>query len=415
MYKIIPMTTNRPQPKNRRNWLLLLIISCLFSLDTLHSQCSGGQIFASNGTENASLCMQDAMAMGLDVYNNSSYAPNYAYVVTDINNQILSFDLDNNLRFENLIEGTYYVYGFAYSGPITSKLGDYVYSSKFANGCWQISHNRIVVKLASPNTSEVRTSDFKTEKFLCLNQGAADFVSFQNTSAKNTPYVFLVTDAFDQIIEVNYSTFADFSNAPTGKCKIYGLAYTGQLLATYGMNISQNLSSGCAQLSDNYITVDRSSVDGGDVYTQDFKSFQTITTDDGLADRFDFTNSGSVQADYTYVVTDVNNTVLSVLEEPNADFEGFDAGTYRIWGFSFSGDVVMQEGYSVFGLFSSGCYQRSFSAVTVTALHEGILQPPAPCAATSTTISSLNETTICKNDDVQTIITDAQMDAESRK
>ncbi len=404
----------KPKPANNetsnfhRIWFYLLVISCLSTPSALSAQCIGGQVFANSGSEMTSLCLDDAINVGLNVYSNSSASTAYAYVVTDINNQILSYSDQRNLKFENLIEGVYYVYGFSYQGDILARIGDYVYSTKFAADCWQISYNRIEVKLATPNSSEIRTPDFKTEKNICLNAGEPDFVGFQNISTKNTPYVFLITDVNGTILEVNFKTFADFSNSPVGECKIYGLGYTGQLLAQYGMNINETLSTGCYQLSDNAIDVNRARVKGGQIYTQDAQSFYTFTTDDAQSNILSFTNTGGVEAEYAYVLTDASNNILTRLESSSIDMEGYSAGTYRIWGFSYSGDILLDDGQSIFsGPFSSGCFQRSFNAITVTTEHDGIVLPP--CVVASTTISALSETTICQNGPLQTISTDAEM------
>ncbi len=400
--------TNSFIPKYRSNWLYFLMLSGLLCSLDMHSQCVGGQVLYSSGLDRASLCLEDAQTTGFDVYNTSFAVTKYAYALTDINNQILSLHETNNIRFDNLIEGVYYIYGFSYLGDITANLGDGVYSSQFSTSCWQVSYNRIEVNLASPKTNEIRTLDFQTEKFLCLNQGEPDFVSFQNIGEKNTPFTFIVTDDNDRILNVTSNTFADFSNFPTGICRIYGLAYTGNLLANFGMQISETLSTGCFEVSSNSIEVNRALVNGGDIFTQNFTAFNEFVTDDGQSDRLDLTNSGSTLSDYTYVLTDAANNVFRFLDEPTFDFEGLSAGTYRLWGFSYSGDILLSEGQSIFsGSFSSGCFARSFNAITITARNEGL--GPPPCTATANTIAALTETSICLNAGIEEVVTDADM------
>jgi len=89
-------------------------IVLLFSVGTqvAQAQCSGGQVLSSNGTSNVSICMEDAMSSGLNVFNTSFASTQYAYALTDINNQILSIHTSNNIGFENLIEAAYYIFGF---------------------------------------------------------------------------------------------------------------------------------------------------------------------------------------------------------------------------------------------------------------------------------------------------------------
>jgi len=327
--------------QNRRNWLYLLTIGFTLLSLNLHSQCIGGQVLYSNGLNKASLCLEKAQSSGFDVYHTSFAATKYAYALTDLNYQILSLHETNNITFDNLIEGDYYIYGFSYLGDITANIGDGVYSSQFSTSCWQISFNRIEVNLATPKVHEIRTSDFQTSKFLCLDQGESEFVSFQNIGDRNTPFTFIVTDNNDKILSVTTNTFADFSNFPPGICRIYGLAYTGNLLANFGMEITETLATECFELSANSIQVERAIVNGGNIFSQNFRSFNEFVTDDGLSDRLDLTSSGSSLADYVYVLTDQSNNVIRFLAEPSIDFEGVSEGTYRLWGFSYSGDILL--------------------------------------------------------------------------
>jgi len=400
--------TNSSRFKYRKHWLYLLILSSMLWSMNMDAQCVGGQVLFSNSMDKASLCLSDVQVSGFNVYNTSFAPTRYAYALTDLNNQILSLHDTNNISFDNLIEGTYYLYGFSYLGDITANLGDGVYSSQFSTSCWQISYNRIEIKLATPRSNEIRTSDFQTSKFLCLNQGEPDFVSFQNIGDRNSPFVFIVTDDNERILNVTSNNFADFSNFPSGICRIYGLAYTGNLLANFGMQITETLSTGCFELSGNVIEVNRAIVNGGDIFSQDFKPFYEFITDDGQSDRLDLTNSGSTLAEYAYVLTDGANNVFRFLDEPTFDFEGLTAGTYRLWGFSYSGDILLSVGQSIFNSsFSTGCSARSFNAITITARNEG--NGPAPCTAESTTITALSETTICLNAGIEQVITDANM------
>ncbi len=385
-----------------------LVLLFTIGAQELDAQCSGGQVLASNGNSKVSLCMENALSSGLDVFNTSFAPTQYAYALTDINNHILSIHDSSNVGFDNLIEGSYYIFGFSYQGDITARLGDNVYVTKFSSACWQISSNRIEVNLSSPQVSQIRTGDFQTSEFLCLNQGEPDFVFFQSISPQNTPYVFLVVDNQDRILEVNNRSFADFSNFPSGQCRIYGLAYTGQLLANFGMLVSETLSTGCFVLSENAIDVDRALVRGGEVFSQNFRPFHLFTTDDGQANRLDFSNSGSTLADYTYVLTDIFNNVIQFLNEPFIDFEGMPEGTYRIWGYSFSGDILLEPGQPVFtNNFSTGCFELSFNAITVTAIHEGITPPV--CEVSASNIEALTETEICQNSLTQSVLVDANM------
>ena len=164
--------------------LLLSCVICSLNAD-IKAQCFGGQIFTGNASSSISICPADVIQNGLNFYSTSFASTSYAYVVTDINNNILTISTTSTLDFEGLIEGNYFVYGFSYLGDITAKQGDFVYTTKFASICWHISSSRVDVQLTSPLSSEVRTEDFRNFSNLCLNEGAPDLVFLQNTSVQN--------------------------------------------------------------------------------------------------------------------------------------------------------------------------------------------------------------------------------------
>jgi hypothetical protein len=109
---------------------------------------------------------------GLNFYSTSFAPTSYAYVVTDINNSILTISTTSTLDFDGLVEGNYFVYGFSYLGDITANLGDFIFTTQFASTCWHISSSRVDVQLTSPQSGEVRTLDFQSFANLCLNEGA---------------------------------------------------------------------------------------------------------------------------------------------------------------------------------------------------------------------------------------------------
>jgi len=140
-----------------RQAICLIVISvslCFFSALNLKAQCFGGQIFTGAGMNQTSICPEIAAERGLDFYNNSNVPTNYAYVITDINNTILFTSTSSNLRFENLVEGSYFVYGFSYLGEILANSGDFVFGTRFSSECWQISSSRVEVQLVKYCTTK---------------------------------------------------------------------------------------------------------------------------------------------------------------------------------------------------------------------------------------------------------------------
>jgi hypothetical protein len=86
-----------------------------------------------------------------------------------------------------------------------------------------------------------------------------DLLSFITTGAsQNVPYLYLITDTDNHILDVSLDGTYDFENTAVGVSRIWGLSYTGELFAFPGSNAATDmLSDDCWDLSGNFITVNR--------------------------------------------------------------------------------------------------------------------------------------------------------------
>ncbi len=107
------------------------------------------------------------------------------------------------------------------------------------------------------NAGEVYSSEGVTELEVCVGDGAPDVLPFFTNSTAN-PYQWVITDENNIIIGLPGGTSADFENAPTGECRVWGVTYVGDFIAVIGDDITTaSLSDACAMVSSNYITVNR--------------------------------------------------------------------------------------------------------------------------------------------------------------
>lgn len=89
-----------------------------------------------------------------------------------------------------------------------------------------------------------------------------DLVFFDSTLQTNSTginYAYIVTDASNNVLAFPMGDFADLNGAGVGVCRVYGVAYTGNLTVMMGDDITMlsMLSDDCFDLSDNYLTVRR--------------------------------------------------------------------------------------------------------------------------------------------------------------
>ena len=178
----------------------------------------------------------------------------------------------------------------------------------------------------------------------------------------------MITDTFNNIIVPNVNNnIIDFDQAAPGTCRIFGISFQNDFLPDFGDNVfGDELSSRCAAVSSNYITVIREVPDGKTVATTAGATEVSLNVADGVADVVDVSNTASEGMPYTYLVTDESNVVLAILTENSFDFEGSPLGVCRIWGLAYTGTLSVAVGDDAAGtILSTDCYDLSDNFITV--------------------------------------------------
>ena len=106
--------------------------------------------------------------------------------------------------------------------------------------------------------------------------------------------------------------------------------------------------------------------DGGFVLSGNNNSTEDVC-DDGFADVITFITSSTSTENFSYILTDANNNVISLLGSNSFDFETAAQGTYHVWGLSYNGILTnVIPGAPITGVGSNGtCFDLSTNFVTV--------------------------------------------------
>ena len=329
----------------------------------------GGQISTEDNMEEYFICPDTGSDESIVLDHANNEGTGYQYVVTDIAGVITEIIATDTVFVGGWDEGTYIVRGVSMTGAFTGLVGDNILAGGLSDGCFELSENSIVVNYSTPSIGNVTTLEGETALTFCVGDGSSDLVSFLLDDVSASKIAFLITDEDGFLIGAITDGEFDFENATGGSVRIYALSYTGNIGVFPGDNIldSDALSSDCWDLSDGYILVNKTRVDGGVVYT-DFGT-DTIYTcaGDGLADVITFNNSSfAPEADYAYVMTDINNTVLTVMDTDSLDFEATGFSSLRIWGISYTGTLDIGFGDNIeTSVLSDGCYDLSQNSITV--------------------------------------------------
>ncbi len=232
---------------------------------------------------------------------------------------------------------------------------------------------------------EVATKECTDIAYACVNDGYSDYVVFSNHGNDSEEYIYLTTDTNNVILVINIQPYANFEEAEIGICRVWGLAYSGVFLGSVGDNAATAiLASDCYDLSENFITIDRSEVESTTISTVDDENIIDIT--DNEEATFSFENTGNGTAKYVYVITKSNRRVVDFSFDGTYNFAFLEEGKYFVWGYSYSGEITREIGDKLRGEFSNGCYKRASRIVLVRKETDAL--PPITCFADAGTSST---------------------------
>lgn len=135
-----------------------------------------------------------------------------------------------------------------------------------------------------PCFAEQTTISGLSNDFVC-KAASPNQVQINNSGAGAAPYSYISTDALDRIIAVNNAGTFDFSLYQADEYRIYGVSYTGGLIAPVNQVISSVTATGCAILSQNFLEVTVVQMEGTTLILSDYNGFSvsTATALDGAA------------------------------------------------------------------------------------------------------------------------------------
>ena len=337
-------------------------------VEVTRENVDGGTVAMPSGATETLICPNDGnpdivLFDSMDVVTSG----NYAYVITDENNNILALPDGDFADFDGADEGICRVWGLAYTGELTAAIGDNAATVDLSDGCFDLSDNFIEVVREVPEGGTVAMPSGETERLICPGDDLADIVMFDSTGTSSGPYTYVITDAANNILALPDGDFADFNGAGVGICRVWGLAYTGEIIAEIGDNAADvALSDDCFDLSDNFIEITREIPEGGTVAMPSGETQRYTCPNDGNPDIVLFDSTGTSGGPYTYVITDENNMILALPDGDSADFDGAGSGVCRIWGLAYTGNITAEVGDDAAAVaLSDDCFDLSDNFIEI--------------------------------------------------
>jgi hypothetical protein len=360
----------------------------------------GGTVQTEGGETTTFVCPGDEMAdiIAFDSLNTSIHSA-YQYIVTTVDNSVLALPTTDELDFDIAPPGTYRIWGVAYTGTLNVFPGDIITDGQpLSDDCFDLSDNFITVVSDQPDGGTVETEDGKEEVKLCPDDGLSDVIYFDSTTTSNSAYIYVVTDEDNIILEIASGDSVDFSGAPLGICRVWGLSYSGNLTAAVGDDAAAvALSDDCYELSENFVTIIRENADGGTIATDTGETEVLVCPNDGNPDIVNFDISGQSGPQFTYVITDENNVILTIPQNDFFDFDTAPADICRVWGLSYAGDITAQLGDVASEVeLATGCFDLSDNFITVVR--------ETPNGGTVQTESGADVAYTCARDEVVDIV-----------
>jgi len=359
----------------------------------------GGTVAFDDGSTSIELCT-GANVPNLVLDNQTTSPLSYGFVLTDANNIIVSVLAGNAIDFDALAPGVYRVWGLSYSGAITANAGDNAATTTLTDGCFELSSNFLSITKRNLEGGTVSLTNLATATFICDNDGISDEIQIITTvTDPEEQYIFVITNELNNIVGTSTDGIIDFEGTGPGICRVWGLAYSGNLTVAPGQNAaSTDLSDECFQLSANFVEVEKKQTLGGTVMLENGDDTPEVCAGDGIADALTFITEDGEGEHYIFFVTDENNTILSISTDGVVDFENEAAGTYRVWGVAYTGDLNAQVGDNAATvLVSIECFELSenFVEIEITFVDGGSVA----------IVGGATSAFVCANDNESDIIT----------
>lgn len=325
-----------------------------------------GSVYAANGDSVINVCI-DGISDMVQFVNTSSSTSNYTYIVTTPSEMILVALTGDNIDFEVSGVGSYRVYGVAHQGVLNARPMQQLRSLN--TNCLGFSDNYITIESTlPPSAGRVAFANGDTTSTICVGDGSPDLLTLTTTGV-DTPYVFVVTNTRDEILAAFPGTSAtvDFDGSPSpDTCRVYGVSYSGNLSIIPGRPLRSGVASGCNSISDNFITIEKVSPDGGRVFALPGTFNVEVCLIGGGSAWVEFANTSVSSLNYTYVVTTPADVVIDYNNNDSIDFSVYPTGTYKVWGLSYRGSLIQVQGQRIdTAINSNDCFAVSSNPVTV--------------------------------------------------
>lgn len=125
---------------------------------------------------------------------------------------------------------------------------------------------------APPCFAEQTSLSGSVNEYYCQDQQPTQ-LQITNSGVGTSPYTYLITDALDRILGVSNSGTINLASFSPDEYRLYGVSYTGALIAPVNQVITSVSATGCAILSQNFLEFMIINLEGSTLIISDYNGF----------------------------------------------------------------------------------------------------------------------------------------------
>ena len=305
---------------------------------------SGGTIVSNNSFQIVDIIVGEGIIDTVEANFTSNMTPvgdTSAWVIQNVAGEFIDLPEGPPFFFEDSTLDTCFISHIAFSFGLNGlEVGNTIDS---LDGCFNFS-NQITVAKKRIDGGVLALTNGMDSTSVCVGDGVDDILGITLMGHEGVNQDYFIVDSSGLILDIMDTANFNFEGLGGGECRLYSISYTGTL---NGLIVGQNVSNidGCFALS-NPIIVTRIAVFGGAVSLDGGATEITICLNDTIPDVLSFTtNSNSLQ--YTYVITDTDNIIDTVLTTTSFDFFNSTLDSCLVYGVSYTGDFIATSGQNI--------------------------------------------------------------------
>ncbi len=307
-------------------------------------------------------CVGDGEADLLDANIVGELGDFMQWIITDEDSTIIALPADLPVDLDAVPAGSCILWNLASTDMPNLDLGQSIADIDLE--CFSLSDANPFVRIENFGGT-VSLADDAVIMDVCVTDTISDLLTFFNEGSGMT-YRYVITDENDTIVALPLDNTFDFSNAPPGICRVYGIALQNDIELFIGTELIEvNDINNCIDISSNFIQINRFDsgeicgeeicvVDGGELTLDN--TFFCVGDDE--ADLLTGTISGATGNTMQLIVTDADSIIIGLPMGFPIDVENSGPGNCIVWNLASRSPIELLVGSSISSIQDS-CFSLS--------------------------------------------------------